>query len=237
MRSHQKTACIVGILFIIATLFFVVGQMFNGPILDIPEYLERAHPQRAKVMTGVLLELIAVFAIILIPVFMYPVLKKDNEALALGYAGFRLLEAGFLTIGIAGMLAVVDISQSYLAAEDPVRDHFEAVGTGIQSFRDWSFTISVSFLFTVGTLIFNYLLYKARLIPRFISTWGVVGAAFLLAGSVLILYNVFAGVRSEWLASLFFMPIAVQEMVLAVWLLARGFAQNGISGHRLSSDK
>ena len=233
MDSYRKTAIIVGILFIIATTFFMIGQSIYEPTINSPDYLEITHPSRIKVMAGMLIELIGVCAIILIPVFLFPVLKKHHEALALGYAGFRFLEASFLIIVMIGSLSLVNISQNYIDGSGMNSSSFEILGSGIKSINEWAFMMSVSFLFPIGALIVYYLLYTSRLVPRFISGWGFFAAALLLIGSVLIMFTGF----SELLLELIFtLPIALQEMVFAVWLIVKGFNPSAINSPSAKQD-
>jgi hypothetical protein len=96
--KHRKIAIIVGILFIIATTFFVIGQLSYESIITPENVLDNAYPERMTIFVGVLFEFLAIFSIILIPVFLYPILKKYNESLSLAYAGFRFLGSRQLNI-------------------------------------------------------------------------------------------------------------------------------------------
>ena len=236
MNSIRKTAIIVGVLFIIATTFFMIGQSIYGPTINSPDYLEIAYPSRMKVMVGMLIELIGDFAIILIPVFLFPVLKKRHEALALGYAGFRFLEAGFLIIAMIGSLSLVNISQNYIDGSGLNSLSFEILGSGIKSINEWAFMMSVSFLFPIGAMIVYYLLYTSRLVPRLISGWGFFAAALLLTGSVLIIFDIFTGFPELQLELILTLPIALQEMVFAVWLIVKGFNPSAIASLSAKTD-
>ena len=113
MDTSRKNAIIVGILFIIATVMLFVGGAFYEPILSSPDYLESAYPNRIIVIIGILLEFTKIPAIALIPVFLFPILRKHNEALALGYVVFRLLEA-VLLVGIdINKLSLISVSRDY----------------------------------------------------------------------------------------------------------------------------
>ncbi len=221
--KNRKTAIIVGVLFIIATTFFMIGLSFYEPITTSENVLEKAYPERFSILTGVLIEFIGVCAIILIPVFLYPLLKKYNHALALGYAGFRFLEAGFLAIVMGGTLALINISQNFIDMGKIDASYHSILVNAIQSINGWTFMISVSFLFTVGGLIFYYMLYQTRLIPRFLSGWGFLAEVFLLIGTVLVIFEVFSGASPVLLELIFALPIAIQEMIMALWLIIRGF--------------
>ena len=221
MNTNRKTAIIVGVLFIIATGFLFFGQAFYEPILSSPDYLDNAYPNRIIVIIGILLEFICIFAILLIPVFLFPILRKHNEALALGYVGFRFLEA-VLYIGMEiNKLSLINVSQDYLNKVGMDTSFFQNIGSSIQSENDWTFSIYVV-VFTLGALMLYSVLYKSKLIPRFISAWGFIAAAILLTGSVLIMVDMFSEV-SLGLELILILPIAVNEMVLAGWLIVKGF--------------
>lgn len=223
METNRKTAVIVGILFIFATTFYMLGQSIYDPVFSSPDYLKNAHPNRLRVMVGVLVEMIGVFSIILIPAFLFSRLRQHNEGMAMGYAGFRFVEAAFLLIAIVGTLSQVNISQDFMANDLADAAQYSILWDGVQGLIDWSFMMSVSFLFPVGALLFYSLAYQVKLMPNFLSIWGFLAAAFLLIGSILIFLDVLAGVPSMVQELIFASPIAVQEIVMAIWFIAKGF--------------
>jgi len=222
MNTHRKTAIIVGVLFIIATAFLFVGEAFYDPILSSPDYLVNAYPNRNTVVIGILLEFACVIAIPLISVFFFPVLRKHNEALALGYAGFRFFEAVLFVIVQINKLSLINVSQGYLDNEGMDASFFQNIGSSIQAENIWAFSIYV-LVFAIGTLMLNSVLYRSKLVPRFISAWGFIAAALMLVGTVLVMLEAFTGMSDMALQIIIAGPIAVQEMVLALWLIAKGF--------------
>lgn len=213
----------VGVLFIVATGFFMLGQTIYKPILNAPDYLELADPQRAAIAAGLIIELVGILAIPLIAIFLYPVLRRQNEALALGYVGMRVLEAVPLLAVTGNMFSLLDVSEQYLAREAADAALWQSLGVSIQTLSESTFLISVGFVFPVGALILYSMLFRNRLVPRFISGWGFLAAALLLGTSVLNPFGVFEEVSPTTLEVIAAGPIAVQEMVLAVWLIAKGF--------------
>ena len=222
LNTHRKTAIIVGILFIIATVMLFVGSTIYDPILSSADYLDSAYPNKINVIVGILLEFTKVPAILLIPVFLFPILRKHNEAFALGYVGFRFLEAVLLTIVDINKLSLVSVSQDYLNSGGIDASYFQYMGSSIQAVNDWTFSIYIV-VFTLGGLIFYSALYSAKLIPRFISAWGFIAAAILLTGIVLVMADMFAGFSELGVEIVLVTPIAVQEMVMAIWLIVKGF--------------
>jgi len=235
MDTHRKTAIIVGVLFIIATAVLFIGGAFYEPILSSPDYLDTAHPNRIIVIIGILLEFTKIPAIALIPVFLFPILRKRHEAFALGYVVFRLLEA-VLLVGIEiNKLSLISVSRDYLNKGGTDASVLQNIGSWIQSVNEWAFLMYL-LVFTLGALMFYSVLYRSKLIPRFISAWGFIAAALLLIGSVLIMFDTFAGISETGLELIFALPIAVNEMVLAVWLIMKGFNPSAIASGSPKTD-
>jgi hypothetical protein len=223
MNTHRKTAIVVGILFIIATAFLFIGEAFYGPILDSADYLVEAYPERGTITLGILLEFSCIIAIPLIAVFMFPVLRKYNEALAIGYVGFRFFEA-VLFFGVdLKKLSLIDVSKGYLADGGSGATFFENLGSSIQAENTWAFSIYV-LVFAIGALIFYWALYESKLVPRFLSIWGIIAAVMILMGTVMSMVEVGTGISDEVFQLVVAAPIAVNEMVLAIWLIAKGFS-------------
>jgi hypothetical protein len=227
MSTYRKNAIIVGVLFIIATAFLFIGEAVYGPILDSPDYLTLAYPYRVTAVAGMLLEFACVVAIPLIPVFMYPVLKGHSEPLALGYVGFRLFEAVLFVITEINELSLINVSEGYLNGGEADAAYFQNLGSSIQAENLWIFLFYV-LIFTLGGLIFYSALYKSRVVPRFISIWGLIAAALLLVGTVLIMLEMDTGALGNYWELITAAPIAVNEMVLALWLIIKGFNSSAI---------
>lgn len=222
MVSYRKNAIIVGILFIIATAFLFIGKSFYDPVLSSPDYLARAYPERITVIFGILLEFACVIAIPLIPVFMFPVLKRSSETLALGYVVFRLFEAVLFITQEIKELSLIDVSRGYLNSSGADAAYYQNLGSSIQAENLWIFSIYV-LIFAIGALLFYSALYKSKLVPRFISGWGFIAAVLILIGTLLQMFEV-DFISSEVIFQLVFaFPIAVNEMVLALWLIVKGF--------------
>jgi hypothetical protein len=178
MNTYRKNAIIVGVLFIIATVMLFVGGAFYGPILNSPDYLENAYPNRMTVILGILLEFTVAPAMALIPVFLFAVLRKHDEAFALAYVSFRLFEAVLVTmVGILN-LSLIGVSQAYLDGGAADASYTQTIGSAIQSMNVWAFSIYV-IVFTLGALIFYSALYRSELVPRWISGWGFIAAALM----------------------------------------------------------
>ncbi len=227
MNTHRKTAIIVGVLFIMALVVFLIGQAIYEPILGSPDYLDTAYPNRVTVIIGVLLEYISALAVVLIPVLLFPILKRHNEVLALGYVSFRVFEAVLLSLAQIYKLSLVNLSQDYLNRGGVDASYFQNTGNSLQSVVYWVDHGGLIYLiaFAFGGLILYSALYKSRLIPRWLSIWGLIGAVAILAASVIATFDIFP----ELIAVLLMMLIAVQEQVMAIWLIVKGFNSSAIA--------
>ncbi|GAG62516.1 unnamed protein product [marine sediment metagenome] len=208
MNSNRKTAIIVGVLFIMALVLFLIGQAIYEPILGSPDYLDNAYPNRVIVIIGILLEFISALAVILIPVLLFPLLKKHNEVLALGYVSFRLFEAVLLSVAQIFKLSLVNLSQEYLNKGGVDASYFKNIGNSIQSVIYWIDHDGLIYLFVfgIGALILYSALYKSKLIPRWLSIWGLISAVAILIASVLATFDI-----SLVFAMLLVIPIAFQN--------------------------
>ena len=226
MNSYRKTAIIVGVLFIIATVAPLLSFPFSGFITDDPDYLVNVSANTNQVIIGALFEFIMCVAIAGIAIWAYPILKKYNEGLALGYVGFRLIEGILLMVAVIGLLSLLTLSQEFVKAGAPGASYFQSLGTLLLAVRDWGGQLG-SIVFGLGALIFYYLLYQSKLIPRWLSIWGLIGAPLALAEGLLSMFGLFESFSTN--AILLSLPIAVNEMVLAVWLIVKGFNVSAIA--------
>ena len=167
----RRTAIIVGVLFIIATVFFLIGGAIYSPSLESPDFLENAYSDRGMVRLGVLVEFFCVLAIPLIAVFLFPVLRRFNEVLAVAYVVFRSLEVVFLFWIEAKLLSLIDVSQDFLDGGRVEAARLQAIGDATLAEIDAAFGIYV-LVFAVGALFLYAMLYNSRLVPRWLSAWG-----------------------------------------------------------------
>ena len=215
LDSNRKTATIVGVLFIIGTVAGVLSVVFAGSILSDPNYLIKVSANENQIIIGTLLVLLMGLALAMVPVMMFPIFKKYNEALALGSVVFRgALEAVICIAMVISWLLLLTVSQEYVKAGAPDASHFQTLGTLLLQASDQINHILV-IVFSLGALMIYYLFYQSKLIPRWLSVWGLIGAILYLASGLFVMFSVDFGILMA--------PLALQEMVLAVWLIVKGF--------------
>ncbi len=214
MLTDRVIARTVGVLFIVGTVTAVVGGSMVLAIEE-PGALSTVAADQGRVVTGVLLELVLALSVLGIGALLFPVLRRRDEGLALGYAGVRTLEAVFLMAASVAALVFVAPGPGARAAGAAAR-----VPGLVLALRDWTYLVGSMVLLGVGGLILYSLLFRAALVPAWLSLWGLVAAALILLRGVLEVYGLdLPGVWQAVLAA----PIAVNELVLAVWLIVKGF--------------
>ena len=216
MDSNRKTAAIVGVLFIIATAAPMISIVFIGSIYDT-DYLTAVSASENQVLTGVLLLLTMTAAIVSIPIMMFPILRKHDESSALGYVGARIFEGLFSAINLIILLSLLSLSREFVNAGAPVASYFQTSGALLLAGFDWG-SVLLDFPFCLSVLVVNCVLYKSKLIPRWLSGWGLIGGAAFLVTAPVHLFGLLPP-ELEVLAII----IAAQEMVFAVWLIVKGF--------------
>jgi hypothetical protein len=200
----------------------MLSGYFSGSILD-PDYLTAVSANENQVLMGVLFQLILTASVVAIPILMYPIFKKYSESLALGYVVARIFE-GFFDIVIAmSMLLLLTLSREFVEAGAPVDSYFQTSGALLFGVHDWS-SILENFPYCLGALIFYYLLYRTGLIPRWLSVWGLLGAALFLATAP---FRMFDLLPPSTVALV--VPLILNELVLAIWLIVKGFNSSASS--------
>ena len=224
MNSNRKTAIIVGVLFLTAMVTYLLGASLLESILNAPDYLITVSANETQVIIGVLLELINVVAIVGIAVMMFPIFKKYDEALALGYVAFRIIESVAIIASDISPLSLLTLSQEYGKAGAPDVSYFQTFGTLFMSARAHWTGLMLGIFFSLGALLFYYLLYQSKLVPRFISVWGLIAVVLVLAMNLLETFgiSISAGI-------IFGLPIILNEIFLGIWLIVKGFNSSAIA--------
>jgi len=213
MDTNRKVAIIVGVLFIIGTVSGILSAVFTGSILGASDYLVQVAANEPQMITGAFFVLVMGLSLAMVPVMMYPLFKKQNEALALGAVVFRVpIEAAIYILMVVSWLLLILVSRESAGAGDA--SSFQALGAVLVKTSE---TINpvLEIVFSLGAVMFYTLFYQTRLIPRWLSGWGIVGAVVYLVAGVMALF----GNEIGFLLAL----LGVQEMIMALWLIIKGF--------------
>jgi hypothetical protein len=218
---RRRAAITTGVLFIIGDIAGVLSFVVTRGLLDGPDALTKIAVNQGRLALGALLVLVMGFALAMIPVVMYPILKRYNEVLALVTVVFRgaLETVAYLTY--AGVwLVLLELSREPAAVASAGAPHVQTLTGLLVATQGSVVTWLTAIVFSLGALMFYYLFYRSRLVPRWLSVWGLVGAALYLSAPLLDMFGHGFGVLMA--------PLAVAEIVLAVWLIVKGLAAPGL---------
>ena len=227
MNSNKKAAKLVGVLFILAAVTAVIGLLLYDPILNGPDYLIKGSEHANQVIWGALMELILVASAVGTATTMFPILRKYNETIALWHVCFRFLEAIIITIGVISVLSLLTLSREFVAAGAQDTASFQASGTVLKAIHDWTFMLGPLFMLGINTMMYSYIFYKTKLVPKFISILGMTGATLVFICALLVMFDVVEQV-SFW-GGILSVPVAANEMILAVWLIVKGFNPSALA--------
>jgi hypothetical protein len=221
VNSDKNIAKIVGILFIMATVAGILSAVSLGPIHSA-EFLTEISENKSTVILGGIFSLIMAVAVAGIAIAAYPVLKKESQILALGYVGARIFEGVLFIATVISWLLLIRLSGEYVTAATPNAAYFRTLGGLLQAVGDWAGHVILDVVIApLHYSIFYSLLYRSRLVPRWLSIWGLIGVPMWFAAGVLAASG---SDPTSMIPVLLNLPIALNEMVLAVWLIVKGFS-------------
>jgi Domain of unknown function (DUF4386) len=222
MTSLRKTALVAGLLYLITYLAIPTVALY-APALSDPAFITSTGTETG-VLWGAVLELIVVVAIVGTGVVLFPVLRRQNEGVALGFVTSRLFEAGVITVGIISLLSIVTLRQDVGAVAGADADALVITGRSLVATHDWSFLIGQGLLPGINALLLGSLFYRSRLVPRVIPMMGLIGGPLLISSAI----GQVLGVNEQYSAWSFIAvaPIFLWELSLGLWLVFKGFRQD-----------
>lgn len=221
MMTERRRAIVAGVLLIVATGSSLSSAPFLAPLND-SDYLTRVAAHSTQVEVGVLLASVASLTAPAIAVALYPVVRRVGEARAVGAVAFRAVEGMSYLASAMLVLSLVSLSRDYVTAGRPAQAQYSRVGDTVLSTYRALGNVALLLAFAIGGFLYYSAFYEARLVPRWLSGWGIVGVVALSVAAVLVILHVIAAESATQFALA--APIGVQEMVLAVWLITKGFA-------------
>lgn len=225
MNTNRKNALGAGILFVIADIAGFACLPLLG-FLNNPDYLSKVAENRNQLVMGGLLILTMELACSGIAVWLYPVLRKQSEALALWSVGLRMIEVICGIVSAIGLLALIPLGQEFLKAGTPDVSYFQTLAAIIQTTRAWISDVLMLFAWGLGALLYNYLFFQAKPLPRWLSGWGIIAILLHLASCLLAIFDIIG--PSSPMQIFLLAPSALQEIALAVWLIVKGFNPSAI---------
>jgi hypothetical protein len=224
--NPQTIARVTGVLFLITYITSIPAAfVLYPPVLDDPRYIVGGGAD-TSVRLGAFLELILIIANVGTAVVLWPVLKRVNEILALGFVTARVIESAFIAIGILSLLTVVALRQGAAAGADA--GSLVTVGESLVTLHDWTFLLGPGFVVGVGNgLILGYLMYRSALVPRAMAVLGLVGGPLIIASGIAVILGLIE--QGGLLQTIAVVPEFLWELSLGLWLTVRGFNPSAIA--------
>jgi hypothetical protein len=219
MDPLRRTALIAGLCYLITFVSIPTLRLY-APVLNDPNYVVGPGPD-TPIMIGGALEMIVALAGIGTAIVLYPVVKRQNEAAALGFVGARVLEAAGITAGVVALMSIVTLRQAGAGPEALV------TGQALVANYGWAFLLSQSLIPVLNALLLGSLLYRSGLVPRVLPLVGLIGAPLLLASDAAVLFGLWERISAP--SGLLALPIAAWEFSLGVYLTAKGFKPSPIT--------
>jgi hypothetical protein len=222
MSNSRNNARITGVLFILGTVPVMVAMGLWGQSVSSPDYLSLMAAHSNDVLLYALSIIVMGLACAGIGISMYPVLKPHGETLALGVIGFRVMEGTLQLVSAISLAALLALSQEFVRAGSPADSFFQPAAAAIKSVREWMSNGFYLFPWCIGAAIYYTVFYRARLLPRWLSAWGLLSLLLMLIGAITAMFGLISAFSPAQMLLMF--PIMLQEMVLAVWLIAKGYS-------------
>src|SRR5690349_1915411 len=224
MTSTRGTARIAGVCYLITHVTSVAALVLYAPVLNQPGYVIGGSAD-TRVLVGGWLEVVLTLAIVGTAVALYPVTRRHNQGLAIGYIGLRTLEAAVIAVGIVSLLAVVTLRQHGGADAAALA----GVGRGLVAVHNWTFLLGPNFVCAADTFVLAFLMWRSRLIPRFVAGLGLVGGPMLFVSATAVLFGAYKQVSLPGAVAP--LPVFAWELGLALFLIFKGFKATSLDQH------
>lgn len=223
MDWTRRVALLVGALLIIDLVVNAIGSTLIEGLLEGNDYLTALAADRDRVMTGVLLETVCAMSLLAIGVLLYPVLRAYSGTVARGYLGVRIVETVIAVSFVVSHLMLFALGQDFVAAGAPEASSHQTLGALLIEGHDLSYQVYLMF-YGLGCLLLFGAMFRARMVPRPLSVWGLAGVVIALGGLVADMFGSSVGME------VYAMPLGLGQVSLAIWLLVKGFYPPTVEG-------
>jgi uncharacterized protein DUF4386 len=220
MNTYRTTARVVGLVYLAGFVVGIVGIGLFQSILGAPDHLSTVSANSMTIAIGAILWLMAVVGDAAHGVLMFPVLKPHNERIAVGYLAFRIMDAVFIAIMVLFVLLQIPLGSEYVKAAAPDASYLQALSTVFAQAQLYAYEIGMITLGISGLMLCSTL-YRAKLVPRWLAVWGLVGYAIILCGMV-------SAVMGSGLGDISSIPGGLWEVFIGVWLIVKGFNSSAV---------
>jgi hypothetical protein len=229
MNAFRTTARVVGILYVAGLVIGIGGMILIQSILGAPDHLSAVSASSMLLAIGALLWLMPAAGDAAHGVLMFPILKQQqSERIAIGYLGFRIVNAVFVAVMVLFILLQIPLASEYIKAAGSDASFLQALSSVFMQGQLYAYNIGMSFV-GIASLMLCYTLYRAKLVPRLVAVWGLVGYAIILCGSLL-------EVLGFNLLTIHAIPGGLWELFIGVWLIVKGFNPSAFASEPTDPD-
>lgn len=226
MNTNKRSSRIVGILFILGFSGALTASL-TRPIIYTSNFLTQIAANENQILLGVFFLIIMAVACAGIGISLYPILKKYNVGLAIGAVGFRIIEGVLEIIGAVFLMLLLSLSQEFVRAGTQDSSYFHTLGLLLIAGKDWVMNVPALLTWCIGALMYYAIFYQTKLVPRWLAGWGLIGASLCIVSTILVMFHLISPFGS--IQVFMNVPIALQELVLAAWLIVKGFNSSVIT--------
>lgn len=221
MRYFRGPAQRIGWLFVVATVAGVSSVLVLSSTLGDDDLLSTVSSNQGSLILGEMLIFLMLTAMVGTAVLLSPILKTDSEQLALSYVLARTLEVTIIAIGLVAGLLLVPLSWEFATAESADMASASVLAESLKTTSDWTGYLGAQMVFSLSALVLNLAFLRNGLIPRWLALWGLIGVPLMFASGLLVMFESLSDNATT--LNLLVVPLAVQEMVMAGWLIVKGF--------------
>jgi hypothetical protein len=225
--TDRKTAAVVGVLFILGTVPPLLSLPLGLNTVNAPDHLTAISTNGSQMILFTAIKFFMGVACAGIGLALYPILKKYNESLAIGAAGFRVIEGMTSVVGALLYIVLLALSQEFVKAGAPAASYFQTADLVVNAGIGWLRDAAMLLTFGIGALMYYVVFYQYRIVPRWLTVWGLVGIILTIISALLVMFHLLPPFGT--IQVILNLPILPQELVLAVWLIAKGFNTSAVA--------
>jgi hypothetical protein len=218
--TERKTASVAGVLFILGTVPALLSLPLAAVTVNAPDHLSAIAANESRMVLYTAIKFLMGVACAGIGLALYPILKKYNSGLAFGAAGFRVIEGALHAVGALLYVVLLALSREFVNAGAPPSSYFQTADALIVAATGWLRDSAILLTFGIGAWMYSIVFYQFRLVPRWLSVWGLIGVALTVLGALAVMLHLLPPFGT--LQVILNLPILPQELVLAAWLIAKG---------------
>lgn len=235
MTSTRRTAIVAGVFFLITEVTAIAGVLLYGSVLGTPDFIVSPTVDDTGVRAGAFLEVLLAIAVVGTAVTLYPIIKRQNEGMALGHVAGRLIEATIIAVGAISLLAVVTMRHDLAGTTGAEAATAATVGQSLVAVHNWTFLFGPKLALGVNTVLLAYLMYRSRLVPRAIAVLGLVGGSLIFASGTAVLFGLYEDLSVPGVAAA--APVLAWELSVATWMIVKGFQPSPITAGMTANNR